>query len=188
MTKLTKSYTEETETRWCHYDGVNYITLLTLDLQTGEAEIDTHVSGAVPFDAYHGLVLQWVLPEALLVSAGNTLLDEVSEWLQAILDDSSIEWDGHNHVGKLGEDAREASEELENWIEESWMSSQVCADVVSCEDWLDESIQSIREEVRRDGTPVAQLAEEYVEYARNQGVLLVGDVEGTIEDILEEGE
>jgi len=54
-----------------------------------------------------------------MTAAGmNRLMDEIAPLADRVLAGSEIEWDGNNHVGKLDEDAQDASDEIERICDE----------------------------------------------------------------------
>lgn len=101
---------------YCHYDGQRQPQpcVLSLDLETGELtaqynpEVDT---GARPLSVFNGRVL-WVAIPTLTGTAANRLLEEAAPLAQQILENSTIEWDGSNHIGVLYPDGRAALDEL----------------------------------------------------------------------------
>lgn len=94
---------------------------LTIDLDDGEVSCDwkAEIGRGCPASVYHSRVL-WVPIPTLATPFANRLITEAIPYAQQILSDSTIEWNGNNHVGRLGEAATLAVEELEAHIARSY--------------------------------------------------------------------
>lgn len=96
------------------------IPRLELDTRTGAMEITFgHQSdNAVIMAVWHGIVLRWQIPITADAEAltGDINAGELDALLARIVDGSSIRWDGSNHVGRLTEDAQDAKEIVEGWL------------------------------------------------------------------------
>jgi hypothetical protein len=66
-------------------------------------------------DVYHGRTRCWSLPATVKGEAlSRVLSDEATlQLLQRVYNGLEIDWDGHNYVGELNDDAEDASAELE---------------------------------------------------------------------------
>ncbi|GLY08210.1 hypothetical protein [Actinoplanes sp. NBRC 101535] len=88
---------------------------LILDLEDGEMTCaydgEPISSRAVPESVFCDRVRRYDMP-ALTAAAANRLLDEAAPLAERILRGSTIAWDGHNHVGRLDDDADAAEDEL----------------------------------------------------------------------------
>jgi hypothetical protein len=93
--------------------------------------------------------------------------------VKKVLTGFTIEWDGHNHVGYLTDDAQQAYDEIvsdiNNLTESPWQ-------VVNTEYWLNDlMVDDISAEMSEDD--VKQLAKNYEDLADVECVILCGDVE-----------
>ena len=82
------------------------------------ASYDPIIGSGVPASVYHGLVLRWKIP-ALKADVANDLFDAIRPHAEQIVAGASVEWDGHNHVGRLNDDARLAYDAIERLCEEA---------------------------------------------------------------------
>lgn len=101
-------------------------------------------ASGTPSDIWHNIVLYQVIEDPM--AQGQPDADSLREYLEGeegqrllgiVADGHSVEWDGHNHVGKMSEAADEAWEELmtdmsliersqiESWSVDDWFSGQV---------------------------------------------------------------
>jgi hypothetical protein len=158
------------------------------DTRSGKlfAAASAEIGNGVPFDVYHGLTLRWSIP-ALTESAANALLEDIAPLAQRIYDDSSEEWDGHNHVGRLGDDAAAARDEIEamcdtkQWDEgdiiEHWDASEWYAPINAATELgitartTDEELLAIAEKEEADAEPrVIEGVLEYLTKLRDKTV------------------
>ena len=94
-------------------------------------------------------------------------------------DGHTIDWDGNNMVGRLDDDAQEASEEFERLIETSLYSDNDCVSVWAVCDWLF-STCTLRD--HWDTQPLSEAVATLEADAESEGVYLDGDVEGELLD------
>ena len=117
--EITITETKGTEL-YCRYDRELKPQTCYLNLDPRDGSVCCDYSGeignSVPMDVYHGLRLQWRIP-ALKAEAANRLMHESEPLFVRICGGFKEEWDGHNMVGKLSEDAEQASSEIESAIE-----------------------------------------------------------------------
>jgi hypothetical protein len=80
---------------------------LTLNLESGEmtCRYNSEIGTNIPKSVYQQRVI-WVSIPCLTATAANRLMDEVAPIAQRILAGAEIVWDGHNHVGRLDDDAQ----------------------------------------------------------------------------------
>lgn len=94
-----------------------------LDTETGDlrASYDANIGRGVPVRVFNGIVRRWRIA-ALKADAANALLEEIAPLAERVYYDSKTVWDGHNFVGRMGEDAQAAVEEIAVLIErhEPW--------------------------------------------------------------------
>lgn len=83
-----------------------------LNPETGELStaVDYTIGAGVPVDVWHGRRLRWAIP-ALTESAQADLLEQLHPLAARIVEGYSEEWDGHNTIGRLTDDAQDASNE-----------------------------------------------------------------------------
>ena len=120
MTVKIISVKDDTEL-FCHYarQSEPQRCFIALDLEDGQlwADYNAEIGSAVPEAVWNGRTLRF--PAPCMTAAGmNRLMDEIAPLADRVLAGSEIEWDGNNHVGKLDEDAQDASDEIERICDE----------------------------------------------------------------------
>lgn len=98
---------------------------------------DGEIGGAVPMSVWHGRTMRWTIPNSL---TGRALADflqraDVQALLDRVAEGHSVAWDGHNHVGRLTDDGRDASDSLERLCARVWEESDY-AQIRSAEEWV----------------------------------------------------
>lgn len=83
---------------------------------------DGIIGGGVPMDVWHRQTQRWSIPNTLTGAALADFLgrEDVQALLYRIHAGHSVEWDGSNHVGRLTQDAVDASYALERLCETTW--------------------------------------------------------------------
>lgn len=91
---------------------------IALDLRDGECEADYsgEIGGGIPATVWHNVVRRYSVTPRLSRESIVRLVERITPDLQAVLDDSSTEWDGSNTVGVLGPDAAAAEERIERTL------------------------------------------------------------------------
>lgn len=120
MTVKIISVKDDTEL-FCHYASQSepQRCFIALDLEDGTlwADYNAEIGSAVPEAVWNGRTIRF--PAPCMTAAGmNHLMDEIAPLADRVLAGSEIEWDGNNHVGKLDEDAQDASDEIERICDE----------------------------------------------------------------------
>lgn len=113
MTTLNITFTNDENTDrfpiYCKYGGQHQAqpAYLFLDLRNGDCGADYNGEmGSTPVTHWHNIVLTFAIDSATTASNIESLIEARKEDFQAILDDSEIEWDGNNNVGKFGDKAK----------------------------------------------------------------------------------
>lgn len=93
----------------------------SLDLRDGEAgaDYDANIGGGVPESVWHGVVRRYPVTARLSRAAVESLAKDLAPLFQRVLNDACDEWDGSNMVGVLGEDARDAEEEIARLLDDA---------------------------------------------------------------------
>jgi hypothetical protein len=91
------------------------------------------VGNGVPSDVFHGTSRRWRIPHVLTAQGYESLHADIEDMLQRIADGIDTYWDGKNTVGRLTEDASDASDELEQFLANCWQN-----DYLSDEEYLAE--------------------------------------------------
>ena len=136
MTVKIISVKDDTEL-FCHYarQSEPQKCFIALDLENGQlwADYNAEIGNAVPEAVWNGRTLRF--PAPCMTAAGmNRLMDEIAPLADRVLAGSEIEWDGNNHVGKLDEDAQDASDEIERICDElEPASSETVTEWDACE-------------------------------------------------------
>ncbi len=108
---------------YLHYSGqINY--------QPGYVELDQNgvvragtqesIGNSMPMSWFHGTDIAWGVSGCVQGKALKAFLesDEAIKLLERVYNGHETEWDGHNWVGKLDEDAEEAQAEFETLLDE----------------------------------------------------------------------
>jgi len=133
----------------------------------------------IPFSVWHGRTRRYTLGRGRGVVALDWLRDQLSDGgslatlIDRVIAGHSVEWDGSNMRGHLTDDASEAEDEIERWIEQN----SIFADLWSVwdeDDWIaDEARRTITA-----GTTDEQIDAYLVEVraaAASECVVLTGD-------------
>jgi hypothetical protein len=94
---------------YCKYSGQYSAqpAYIYLDLRNGECGADYNSqTGSTPFSHWLNNVLIFPINAQTRGSEIIQIIEDRKEDFQAILDDSSIEWDGNNNVGKFGDNSK----------------------------------------------------------------------------------
>ena len=186
MLKLNKIDPEKTWAFYLRYPGqtesqpVNLV--LNLSAEEVDCEINFNIGPGMSIAEYHGIERVWLLPEAILATSVNHLMDRVEPLLRTILDNSEVVWDGNNHVAKLNDVAIAAEEEIDEIIRDQYHDESDCAWVLEPADYFEDSAV---DEILGKGNTVEEIAEYYLEVAESQNILIVGDLETFIDSLLE---
>ncbi len=172
---------------FAHYDGQlqPQPAFLSLDIRTGE--VDAGFSGeisGVPSDVWHGLVRRYTVPAGVLSYKLEALLSDpdLLALLNRVLAGSETVWDGSNYVGRLTDDAKDAEDEIERYLEGNIDHADDCGTVESIgrymadadlsledvigDDWdLASAAESLRDEVWIETrTQIGESVDEIVDY------------------------
>lgn len=151
-----------------------------------DGEIDAWVNGdnGTPMRVWHGRTLTWRVPSNVRGDALLAFVQGRQPLFERVYLGHEVDWDGNNHVGKLNEDAQEASEEIEK-AAESLCDETI--DVCSMEEWMRaEGNNKLRDLWVADQSleAAAEEAEASARDAMRDGVW-VTDPESAKEDLLE---
>lgn len=88
---------------------------IRLDPEEAELSADwnAEVGNAIPMAVGHGLVLRYPVSCYLTADEVNALMNQLTPLALRVCNGYSEGWNGHNNVGRLTEDAEEASQEIE---------------------------------------------------------------------------
>lgn len=86
-----------------------------LDPEAGELSADwnAEAGNSIPMSVYHGLILRYPVNPYLATDEVNGLMGQLTPLALRVCNGYSEEWDGHNNVGRLTEDAEEASQDIQ---------------------------------------------------------------------------
>lgn len=140
------------------------------------AGFDEEPSGSVPMDVWHGRTLRWSVPPAIRGDALADFVqrDDVSALLLRIRDGISVDWDGHHMIGRMTDDARDASERLQQIIDSDLRDDSLLAATMDVREWLGD-LSTL--DCWPPGDSLITAADRIVQDARREGVELAGDVE-----------
>lgn len=124
------------------------------------------IGAGQPMDVWNGRTLRWsVNPEVNGDHLAELLeSDEVRALLERVHAGHSVEWDGSNYVGRLTDDARDASDELERifedethtvdsggvWEASQWIAPASADDILKQGESLDDAAERLVEEAESD--------------------------------------
>lgn len=74
--------------------------------------VDYDIGGGYPSDVWHGRTLWFQFPADMTASKIRELVRRLLPSLERVHAGHEVEWDGHNHVGRLTDDAAAASNEI----------------------------------------------------------------------------
>jgi hypothetical protein len=180
MTTLDIIFNAENTTRfpvYCQYGGQHQpqSAYLYLDLRDGECGADYNGEmGSIPIVQWQKIVLTFPIAAETRGDDIQALLEKHSDDFQAILNGSTIEWDGSNNVGTFNDNAKVILEKLGFLGEGNLEAIQDYANVSTIinsaffEEWLSdnifpnesETVESFAEELHQcDGDENAYFSE-----------------------------
>lgn len=150
-----------------HYPGQYAMQACYIDLDLRDGELSAwwngEIGNAVPSDVWHGVVRRYNIP-VLTPDTVNSVLEEIAPLAQIVLDHSSVEWDGSNHVARLDAEAQDAEARIcggetstGEWIPgllDQYDTAEV--EIWDASEWLEPVLSDIREEMRA-GRPLEQI-------------------------------
>lgn len=87
---------------------------ISLNIETGEVDANSVLRGNTSFNAWNDVELNFPIPDQLNTDAINEYISDIWDDMQCILDDSEVDWDGSNNVGKFGDTATRIIDTLVN--------------------------------------------------------------------------
>ena len=108
---------------------------------TEDGELGASVSGeigtAIPMLEFHGRTLTWTIPGNVRGEYLRQFLadPEIVELFEKVHQGQSIEWDGHNLIGRLTPEASEATDKISDEIER-FFTEETVVDVMTLKDFL----------------------------------------------------
>lgn len=105
---------------------------LDCDTDTLSAAYNPEIGNGVPVAVWHNRAVRWPIP-ALTAESANGLLAEILPEAERVLAGYECVWDGHNHVGRYTEDAREAIEAVQSQSDRDWDGQTI--EVWDAGDW-----------------------------------------------------
>jgi len=165
---------------------------LELDPAKGTVRLGTNlvIGNGVPMDVWFHRVLWWDVPPTLTGRGCAEVFGELKPLLERVADGHELDWDGHNVVGKLSDDAREAYEAIEERLRDAQERFEV-AEVWDAHDWLwgPHTLASLADalEVTADTTDdeIAVIVEAQREEAKRLNAVVVGDLAKEIVSVRE---
>lgn len=93
-----------------HYEGQSEAqpAYIELDLREGVllADYNAEIGNGQPFSVFHGFDRRYGIP-VLTAKAANEVMHEIAPLAERILSDWEEQWNGSNHIARLGQDAEE---------------------------------------------------------------------------------
>ncbi len=173
MTDLTITPVDKTDELFCEYDGQMkpQDCYIALNLEDGQMWADYNAEiGGQPASVFHRRTLRWTIP-VLTADVANRLMNDIAPLAHRVLAGSEIDWDGHNHVGHLDDDAQAAADEISELCDPqngTWdETSQVCA--MDAYDWtlnmVDETIERLGLTADATDAELADMESKEIAYA-----------------------
>lgn len=151
-----------------------YVALVNGELS---AEASPEIGNAVPMNVHHGIALRWSVDNALTGDQVTALLAELEPLAKRVTAGLTVDWNGHNHVGTLDADAQAASDEIEKLC----AFAEGAAEIWQVADWLpNETV----DDMVKLGATAAEIAAAYELLAKQEGIILVDDVEAFVTSTL----
>jgi len=170
---------------FCHYKGQfspqDCFVELDCEERTLSASYNGEIGNSIPFRVYHRRCIRWTIP-CLTADAANALLEELADEAAIVCDGYESVWDGHNHIGKLDDDARAASETIQATCEGgSWSDHEIISPPWHAGDWYEpvNVEQELGITVETTNEQLAELAEREESAANAEG----HEVEGIFEHL-----
>lgn len=106
---------------------------IDLDLQSGDMDAGFCGDNMTPMSVWNGRTRRWRIP-ALRTTVANRILREITPLAEIVLSGSEVVWDGNNNVGRLSEDAKAASEQIEGILDDLDDQDEIA--FMSAYDWF----------------------------------------------------
>jgi hypothetical protein len=134
------------------------------------------IGNAIPMAVYHSRLFRWTIAASMSAAAIGELLRETMPLAERVCAGYACEWDGNNHKGRLNPDAGVAEDEMQELCDSYSHDEDNLDTVIDVEDWL---IDFDRDEIgaETDDATIAQKAHEIEEFASEDRILVIGDVE-----------
>ena len=115
----------------------------------------------MPIQVWNGSAVQWCLPYYAHADRVREFLarEDVREIFSRILVDHTVEWDGSNMIGRLGEAGAVAVEEFDDLLREEEEELQY-ERIIDPEDYLSDQSTSAAEWIERGGPVTAESTDE----------------------------
>lgn len=145
MPTVTIEKLTELDALYCRLNGQEGVqdAYIQLDLETGimSANYNGEIGNSIPFSVFHGRVRRWTIP-VLTADAANQVMQDWAPTAQRILDGSTIEWDGNNHVAVLYADAHDADEMLGGAMNAGELDDLPGVDTIDADAWYSDLSRS----------------------------------------------
>jgi len=111
----------------------------------GEVSADWGDANSVTMDVAEGRTLRFRIPAQVTGRALVAMLedDRILRLLERIHVGHTVEWDGSNHRGRLTDDAREAADKLDAWLDQNYWDDGDMAVIWTVEDWMQSSVSAM---------------------------------------------
>lgn len=182
-TELTiRKYTDETLPVYCRYNGQYQPqpAYICLDIDGNiTVEYNGNIGSGTSSAHWHGLERHYTIPANCSGSQIDELIEKIKPFLEIVHSGHTEEWDGHNYVGKLTEEAVEAEVEIE------YLFQYVTGDIEIWE--VDEYFQNseISDLIEEDET-IEHASERLEKEATENNIYLTGDIEKYLKNRLED--
>jgi len=80
---------------------------------------NAEIGNGISCDIYHRTARRWSIPNDLTARGYEQLHDDIAEMLGEIYSGMSEQWNGNNYVGRLTEEASDASDRLEFFLHDA---------------------------------------------------------------------
>lgn len=113
--------------------------------EDGEVSVDWGDANSVTMDVAEGRTLRFRIPSQVTGKALVAMLEDerILRLLERIHVGHTVEWDGSNHRGRLTDDAREAADKLDAWLDQNYWDDGDMAVIWTVEDWMQSSVSAM---------------------------------------------
>lgn len=147
---------------------------ITVDPVDGEmlADYNPEIGNAVPMDVWNGLVKRIPIPNTLKGKYVHPYMEEVRIRIEHACTGFESTWNGSNYVGYWPNWTQDLDYELESVCQEWTQDEESNVAVWDAADWFSPAPPSVSADMTN--TQISAIEESESEYAKGEGVLLVG--------------
>jgi hypothetical protein len=159
--------------------------VIDLDLESGElsARYNPEIGNSVLEAVWNGRIREWGLNRFTYPAAEamNDYLEDIKPLAEIILNDSAVKWDSSNHVGVMGQEAREAEDRIINSLMNADFTELI--EITDSYSWLDGIKADIQPTLKdKSDDELQAMAENYEEEANSENYYITDSVFNTLKE------